>query len=222
MMKSQKPNPKTQLPKRKTPLSHLGLGIWRLGFGILLCVAFTGCAKAKAKTVAEGPPLQVPEPPPRVLVPAEEPIAATPVTPDAPPAPAPRTPAPRPANPPRRPNTTTNDPEPRQEAPPPVAAQPAPATPPPATTTVEPPRELRPALSAADAAEERKIRDQLTRASRDLNRVDYRRLSADGKAQYEQSKRFSDQAEQAIKDRNYVFAATLADKAATLAAELLR
>ena len=184
-----------------------------------MCVALAagGCAKAKAKTIAEGPPLQVPEPPPRVLVPVEEPIAATPVTPEAPPAPAPRTPTPRPANPPRR-----SEPEPRQETPPPVVAQPAPATPPATTTTVEPPRELRPALSAADPTEERKIRDQLNRAARDLNRVDYRRLSADGRAQYEQSKRFSDQAEQAIKDRNYVFAATLADKAATLAVELLR
>jgi hypothetical protein len=76
-------------------------------------------------------------------------------------------------------------------------------------------------LSAADTAEERKIRDRLNRAANALNRVDYRRLSTDGRAQYEQSKRFSEQAEQAIKDRNYVFATTLADKAATLAAELL-
>ena len=95
------------------------------------------------------------------------------------------------------------------------------APPSPSPTATEPTRELRPALSAADTAEERKIRDLLTRATRDLNRVDYRRLSSDGRSQYEQSKRFSDQAEQAIKDRNYVFAATLADKAATLAAQLL-
>jgi hypothetical protein len=61
----------------------------------------------------------------------------------------------------------------------------------------------------------------LTRASRDLSRVDYSRLSSDSRAQYEQSKRFSEQAEQALKERNLIFAATLADKAATLAAELL-
>lgn len=196
---------------------------WVLGVLLCLALAVSGCAKAKAKEIAEGPPLQVPEPPPRVVVPAEELIAATPVTPDAPPAPAPRTATPRPANPPRRPatNTAASEPEPRQETPPPVAAQPAPATPPPVTTPVEPQRELRPALSAADTAEERKIRDRLNRAANALNRVDYRRLSTDGRAQYEQSKRFSEQAEQAIKDRNYVFATTLADKAATLAAELL-
>jgi hypothetical protein len=196
--------------------------MWGVAFAICLTLMIAGCAKAQAKAVAEGPPLQVPEVPPRVLAPVEEePIAATPVTPEAPPAPAPRTPTPRPVTPPRRPNTATSEPAPRQETPP--AEQPAPATPPAATTTspTEPPRELRPALSAADNAEERKIRDVLTRAARDLNRVDYRKLTTDGRAQYEQSKRFSDQADQAIKDRNYVFAATLADKAATLAAELL-
>jgi hypothetical protein len=243
MMKSQNPNPKFQVPtgslvltaarttstgsyaigRRHAILSRpgfrLGFGIWVLGFGIWLSLGVAGCAKTKAKTVAEGPTLQVPEPPPRVLAPVEEePLAATPATPEASPhAPAPRTAPPRPAAPPRRPNTAANEPAPRQE--PPAADQAV--TPPVATTPAEPPRELRPALSAADAAEERKIRDLLTRATRDLNRVDYRRLSTDGRAQYEQSKRFSDQAEQAIKDRNYVFAATLADKAATLAAQLL-
>jgi hypothetical protein len=75
--------------------------------------------------------------------------------------------------------------------------------------------------SPASGANERSVRDLLTRASRDLNRVDYMRLSTDSRAQYEQSKRFSEQAEQALKERNLIFAATLADKAATLAAELL-
>jgi hypothetical protein len=51
--------------------------------------------------------------------------------------------------------------------------------------------------------------------------VDYSKLSTDGRSQYEQSKRFIQQAEQALKDQNFVFAQTLADKAATLAAELL-
>jgi hypothetical protein len=64
------------------------------------------------------------------------------------------------------------------------------------------------------------VRDTLARAARDLSRVDYGRLSADARAQYDQSKRFTQQAEQALKDRNFVFAATLADKAATLAAGL--
>ncbi len=64
------------------------------------------------------------------------------------------------------------------------------------------------------------MRDVMARASRDLGRVDYGRLSREGKAQYDQSKRFSEQAEQALKEKNFVYAMTLADKAAMLAAEL--
>jgi len=72
-----------------------------------------------------------------------------------------------------------------------------------------------------DAAEEKRVMDLINRAERDLNRVNYRSLSAEGKAQYDQSKRFAAQAETAVKDRNLPFAQTLADKAATLAASLL-
>ena len=100
-----------------------------------------------------------------------------------------------------------------------MAAQP----PAPVTTPAPPapePREVRAVPSAASAAEERKVRDVMARATRDLSRVDYQKLSVEGKSQYDQSKRFSEQADQAIKDRNYVYAMTLADKAATLAAEL--
>ena len=122
-----------------------------------------------------------------------------------PPKPAPVRPAPR--RNPAPPAEAQRDPEP----PPPVAA--APATP-------EPGRELRTTSSAADAAAERQVRDLLSKASRDLNRIDYRKLSNEGRSQYDQAKRFADQAEQAIKERNFVFATTLAEKAATLAAQL--
>ncbi|NOT45132.1 MAG: hypothetical protein HOP14_11075 [Acidobacteria bacterium] len=70
-------------------------------------------------------------------------------------------------------------------------------------------------------AAERAVRDLLTRASRDLTRVDYGRLSSDLRAQYDLSKRFVQQAEQAIRERNFLFASTLADKAASLATGLL-
>jgi hypothetical protein len=96
-----------------------------------------------------------------------------------------------------------------------VVAAPVPTPPSP-----DPARELRAAPSAADAAAERQVHELLQRASRALNRVDYRRLSNEGRAQYDQAKRFSDQAEQALKERNLVFAATLADKASTLASQL--
>jgi hypothetical protein len=53
-----------------------------------------------------------------------------------------------------------------------------------------------------------------------LARLEYRRLSPEGRSQFDQARRFSDQAEEALRDRNLPYAATLADKAATLAAQL--
>jgi type IV secretory pathway VirB10-like protein len=182
---------------------------WIVVFCVVhLAVGAGACAKAQAKNSPEGPPLQVPDPPPHVIVPAEEPLASAPAVPEAPPTTAPAPPGP--ARPAARRTTET---EPREPVPPPP---PPPAQPPP-----EPPRALRSAPSAQDAAAERAVRDTMARAARDLNRVDYGKLSVEGRAQYEQSKRFSQQAEEALKDRNFVFASTLADKAATLAAELL-
>ncbi len=207
MTRSQIPDPSS--PARRGSRG-LGFGIWVLGFGLLLA-ATSGCAKAQAKTAPDGPPLSIPDPPARVLMPAEEPLPVVAVLPEAPPPTVPRVPVRPPV---RRPNAgNTAEPEARPEPAPPAAA----AVPPPAP---QPPT-LRAAPSAADAAAERGVRDTLTRAGRDLSRVDYGRLSADGRVQYEQSKRFTEQAEQALRDRNFPFAGTLADKAATLAAELL-
>ena len=78
---------------------RLGFGICLLGFGLLAASA-AGCANAQAKAAAAGPPLEVPEPPPRLLAPVEEPVTAeVPLPPEAPPpaaVAAPRTPPPRP------------------------------------------------------------------------------------------------------------------------------
>jgi hypothetical protein len=176
----------------------------------LACVQAASCAKARAATVPDGPPLAMTAPPPRVLAPVEQPLAATPAVAEVPAATAP--PAPRAPTPP--PVRRAASPPPESERPDPP--EPLPTTPPPA----DPGRELRAAPSAADAAAERQVRDLLARAARSLGRVDYRRLSTEGRSQYEQSKRFSDQAEDALRDRNLPFAATLADKAFTLAAQL--
>jgi type IV secretory pathway VirB10-like protein len=203
MTKSHIPHPKALLAAGRSRRT-LGFGIWSVGFGILLAASAASCAKAQAKGAPEGVPLAVPSPPARVLAPVEEPLVVAVPPPDPQPAAAtPRTP-PRP--PVRRAETV---PEPA----------PAAATPPEAAPAE--PRELRPASPARDAAAEKEVRDTLGRAARDLGRVNYGRLSADARAQYDQSKRFTQQAEQALKDRNFVFAATLADKAVTLAAELL-
>ena len=66
------------------------------------------------------------------------------------------------------------------------------------------------------------IRDLLGRAARDLSRVNAGALNADGRAQFDTARRFLQQAEEALKARNIVFAGKLADKAATMAAVLVR
>ena len=168
------------------------------------------CAKAQAKaptkSVPDGPPLAVPAPPARVLAPVDEPaVADAGAAIDTPPDPTPIAAPPRTA--PRLPQRRAEPERPAETAP---AAAEGPAE----------PRDLRPTSPALDAAAEREVRDTLARAARDLARVDYGRLTADARSQYDQSKRFTQQAEQALRDRNVVFAVTLADKAATLAAGL--
>ena len=167
--------------------------------------ALAGCGKAQAKTSPDGPPLAMPAPPPRVLAPADEPLAA---------APAELTePAPAPPNPARRaPARSPNAPVQKPDQAPPVEPPPQPAP--------DAPAEPAPTLRAPGVAE-KPVRDRLFEANRDLGQVDYAKLSVDGRAQYEQSKRFIQQAEDALRTQNIVFAQTLADKAATLAAQLL-
>jgi hypothetical protein len=169
-------------------------------------LAVTGCGtKARAETVPDGPPLAVPAPPAHEIA-IEQVVEAPP--PEPPPLPEP-VPPPAP-----KPTVTRTPVRPEREPPAPVAAQPAPAPQaPPAETT---------AVRGASVADERRVREQLTKAATDLNRVDYKKLSPEGRSQYDQSKRFSDEAQQAIKLRNFLLAQTLADKAATLAAELVR
>src|SRR5262249_27393007 len=193
-------------PTRLSTSDSMRTWIALFGTLALAAVVVSGCAKAQAKSAPVGPPLDVPAPPPRVLAPVEEPVIAVAPTPEPLPEPPPRTPPPRP-------------PARRAEEPRPEPAPAATATPEPAPPTE--PKELRAASPARDAAAEKEVRDTLTRAARDLGRVDYGRLGMDARAQYDQSKRFTQQAEQALKDRNFVFAATLADKAAALAAELV-
>jgi outer membrane biosynthesis protein TonB len=176
-----------------------------LGVGISAASA-AGCAKARAATVPDGPPLAMPLPPPRVFVPVEqeEPLAAGPVAPETPPAEAPSV---TPRRPPRRAAT------PPEEKPEPAPQPPQPAP--------EPQRELRAASTPADAEADKKIRALLSTASKNLGNVDYQKLSVAGREQYDQAKSFGEQAGEALTQRNYVFAETLADKAAKLATELL-
>jgi hypothetical protein len=149
----------------------------------------------------------MPLPPPRVFAPVgpEEPIPSVPAVAETPTAEAPSVPQRRP---------------PRRAAAPPETEKPEP-TPQPAQPAPEQPRELRAASTPADAEADKKIRALLQTASRNLGNVDYQKLSIAGREQYDNAKSFSEQAGEALGLRNYIFAETLADKAAKLATELL-
>jgi hypothetical protein len=58
--------------------------------------------------------------------------------------------------------------------------------------------------------------------TRDLSRVSQASLNADGRTQYEAARRFVQQSEEALKARNLVYAGKLADKAAAMAAVVVR
>lgn len=172
---------------------------------VLLTASLGACAaKAQVRTEVEIPLLDPPPPPPRVVAvytPEPEPI---PITPAVEPATPVRPPA-RPSRPEQRPEPTT--------APDPTEAVARPAPGPSLTLTPTPGSE-----SQTVAA----IRDLLGRAKRDLARVNAASLNNDGRAQYDTARRFIEQAEDALLVRNIVFAGKLADKAATMAAVLVR
>jgi len=180
-------------------------GLAAFPVAVALALGLSACAHPQARTQLEVSPLDVPPVPARTIAPpppAEPPPAAQEPDPSAR----------KPARP--RPPQTKVDPPLQPPPVPPSAAQP-PTTPPVAGA-------LQTTSPASQAEMVKTIRDLLTRAQRDLKNVDYSRLNADGKAQYDTATRFAGQAEQALEDKNFVFALTLADKAATLARSLSR
>jgi hypothetical protein len=119
-----------------------------------------------------------------------------------------------PARPPVRPaRPDTNKPEPAPVAPEVVAEAAKPATTPSLTLTPSP---------GSEAQTVAAIRGLIANATRDLSRVNAASLAADGRAQFDAARRFLQQAEEALKVRNVVYAGKLADKAATMAAVLVR
>jgi hypothetical protein len=178
--------------------------LMRVALIVSLTALLGGCA-AKAQVLeAPLPLLDPPAPPPRVVAayePEPEPIAITPAA-------EPTTPVRPPARPPRseqRPEPTAT-PEPAENV-----ARPAPG--PSLTLTPTP---------GSEAQTVTAIRDLLNRASRDLSRVNVTSLNNDGRSQYDTARRFIQQANDALSTRNIVFAGKLADKAATMAAVLVR
>jgi hypothetical protein len=169
-------------------------------FGAMIAaLAAGGCATARAKAPSGPVSLEAPAPPPRVIVPPEPEIPAPPVPAPEPGSVAPKTPRRSPVAGPAKTEPKVDSPRAAQQAPPATLQQELPASP-------------------SDIA--RKVREQLGQAQNDLGRVDYLALSADGKSQYDTAKRFIVQAEQALREKNLVFAAKVAEKAAGLAANL--
>jgi hypothetical protein len=178
------------------------------------CLAFLsdGCARPKAKTMADVPPLEMPVPPPRDV----ETNEAEP----PPPVPLPTEPA---RNAPLRTRPAPPVREPRVEAPKPEPPKPDPITetePPKAEEPPKPPTTLQTTPAEAQGEVERNIRNTLARATNDLTRVDYRLLNADARTQYDTAKSFIRDADLAVKSKNLVYAKSLADKAAALAVQL--
>jgi outer membrane biosynthesis protein TonB len=164
-----------------------------------------GCAEKVVKAdVRVEPPvaLEVPQPPPRVIVPPQ-PDAPTQVEDETPPSPA-RT----------HPPKASPRPETKPDAARPDAAAEAPA----ASETPQPPPENKPV--PADAASVAAVRQQMGRATQTLGQVNYAGLSNDMKAQFDTANRFLALAEQALKEGNLLFASTLTDKAGAIASLL--
>ncbi len=180
---------------------------------VLIALAAAGCARTQAKTIPELPPLQVPVAPPRVV---EAIDPATPVPGTLVEEPARNTPRPRPQQPARS-EPARSDPA-AVEAPPPAEAAAPPATDQPVRTPSTPTLQTTPASGEQDV--ERSIVTLVAQARQALGRVQYERLNPNARTQYNQARQFMAQAEDAMRDRNFVFALTNAEKAAKLAMQL--
>lgn len=182
----------------------------KLWLFVLMAPVAAACTHAQAKATPEMPPLEMPAPPPRDFQPAEV-EAPQPVPLVIEPA---RNPPERlrPAAPAAKPDAPKAEP-PKVETPPPVEPPKIVDEPKPLTTL-----QTTPATAEGDV--ERGIRASLLHANTDLNRIDYRALNADARTQYDMAKRFVRQAEENIRTKNLLLAKTVAEKAATIAAQL--
>jgi len=171
--------------------------------GLAAAAPSTGCATARASVPPPPPTLAAPDVPPRIVAEylPDPPLPAEPVSTEAVAA-SPRLDRPVRRDP-RRPDAPA---EPLQT--PPAAPAPAPS--------------LAMQNTGANAKADQSVRSLLAQANRDLGRVVYQTLDADGRVQYDTARRFMQQADEALKARNVVFAGKLADKAATMAAVLVR
>ena len=191
-----------------------------LAGALLFCLSATGCAstQAAAKPV-DRPPLVVPAPPERIIEPAPVDTTPEPVSDLPPPTSGAGTPTP-----PRR--------APREAAPKPAAtdskasdAKPGevkPVDPPPVdpSPVANPPAQLRTPQTSDTSGTAKNVRTTIDAAQGLLNSVNYQPLSNARKKAYNDAKLFMQQAEDALKQGNLVFAEAVAGKAEKLAKEL--
>ena len=180
----------------------------------LLAAGAGACASAPTAKPSD-PGLAIPPAPPHVV-----PITTEPVLEPVGEIPGPSSPAASPATrggrgsreaAPKPAGETKPEAKPSGEA----TETPAPVAPPPAPAA--PPLQLR---TAESPGTEGAIRAAIDRTRQLLSTVDYRHLTNVRKKAYDDAKKFADQADEALKQGNVVFALGVAGKAETLAKEL--
>jgi hypothetical protein len=196
-----------------------GHPVWLWATAAFLCLlAPVGCTRSKPAMAPRAVALEMPPPPARVISTPPEPVAPTEATTVDRPAPASR--------PARTTRAAQARPDPVRPAEPPRADAPADPAGSPATSAAEPPVNTGPLLrtpqTADEANAEKRTRDVLNRAVTLLDRTSPGSLGPQARQQHDTARRFVDQAKTALSERNYVLAASLADKAETLARGLSR
>jgi hypothetical protein len=192
----------------------LRTGCGKLASLIVLATTAGACATAPK---ADRPALVIPPPPPHVVPINSEPIVE-PIG-DIPGTPAPISGSARSNTRPASPKPAANDARPEARAGTeikPPDSPPQPETPTPPAPTVPPPQ-LR---TAESTGAEGAIRAMVDRARQMLSTIDYRKLTSVRRKAYDDAKKFADQADEALKQGNVVFAQGVAAKAETLAREL--
>lgn len=184
----------------------------------LLGLIASGCASAQAKgRPADRPGLNVPPPPPRVIEPAAqappEPVGDLPQPSGQPIVASPRGPRrevpPKPAGSDAKGEAKAGDQKPIE----PLPIEPSPPP-------VQPSPQLRTPETAASSGAARNVRTTIDTAQGILNTVNYAALSNVRKKAYNDAKLFMQQADEALKQGNLVFAQAVANKAESLAKEL--
>ena len=181
---------------------------------LVAAVSSSACLTTKAATVKKEP-LVVPPAPPRVIAPIPEPDDQS-VTGEQETVPQ----LPRQSRTVPRESAPRVEPKPPQQGMPgPTEAEAKPPAPPP-PTPVAPTPELRTIDSGDPAQATRNVRDTMERAGRRLAQIDYGKLPKPSQLQYDMAKRFIEQSEEALKNKNFTAAQLMAEKAETIAREL--